>query len=277
MLVAFWSLYHGQACTTANLLATTLASSLALNNKCLVTQTHYKLNNLDFPLIGKNQELNESEFYRDLGIDALMRRAKAEPISSDIIRECSIDIIDNNRLNLLIGTKQQDRQTYENQFGLMLEGVLRKANKFYDYVMVDTNSGYDPITQNILKAADIIVINVTQNKHILDEFIENHKDRIDMNKVVFIFGKYDRNSRYNLKNLRRMYKVFNSSNAIGIPYCTEYHDALSDGKALKFIERNITADEDDENYEFIQSIKDAAGLLMKKANRKDFVEHGDID
>ena len=68
-----------------------------------------------------------------------------------------------------------------------------------------------------------------------------------------------------------MYKEFNKINTVAIPYCTEFHDALSDGKVLKFIERNMDAEEGDENYKFISAIKKVASMLLQKAQEERIV------
>lgn len=257
MKVAFWSSVHGQSCTTANLLAITLMTVMEYKRKSLILQNHFQLNNLEKPLIGKIEE----GLYENIGIDALVRAVKSAPLDDDTFYNSSISFL-NKQLSLIPGTTKCNRLIYENDMVHSIKQILEAADQYNDMVFVDTNSGDSDITQMILKEADIIVVNLSQNKSMIEEYIKNYK--YPQEKIIYLIGSYNQNSRYNQKNLIRMYDPFNKHNLSVIPYSTEFLDHLSEGTLIDFMVKNIEAQKEDSTFYFIQQVKHATDMIIKK-------------
>ena len=265
MRIAFWSPMHGTG-ATANMLAVAMAVANSTDRRILLTQTHYTMNNLEKPLIGEFGGMGDSDFFRDTGIDAVVRYFKSGFLSKDIISNCSIDLTPN--LVLLAGTRQSSRQTYDSPVMKRMVGyVLDTAEKYYDWVVIDTNSGYSSGSIETVENADVIVITLRQSRDMLDEmFAGEGFRRIADKKIFYLFGSYDPRSKYNMANLRRLYKRINSANSGGLPHCTAYMDALCDNRALNYMSSGMVADGDDEDSQFFAELKSISSKIIAMAS-----------
>jgi len=250
---------HGQTGTTSNLLAIAVMSTLQYQLKNMITQTHFNLNNLEAPLVSTSSAIAK-EYLMDVGIDALTRSIKSSPLDSDILENCSISLL-NKQLNLLPGTTKSNRDIYEYDMSKTITSILNAAAGFHDIVFIDTNAGRNDLTMKILQNADLIVVNLSQNKSTLDEYVMNYE--LIGKKVFYLIGNYNCNSRYNLKNIQKTYQWLKNKNTAVIPYNTEYMDAQSDGQVIHFIRNNMDCGKDESNAYFIREVKAAVNKIMK--------------
>ena len=87
--------------------------------------------------------------------------------------------------------------------------------------------------------------------------------------MFYLFGQYDPASKYNLDNLRKIYKQkITKENSGGICHNTQYMDAICDDRILRYITSNLEADEDSADYEFFEMIRDAAAKIVTLAEKK---------
>ncbi len=263
MIVAFWSNVHGQPRTTSNMVAMAVAIAMNYNRKCLVTQTHFNLNNLESYLIGSRE--NSRDVFMDIGLDGLASVVKLRAIDKDTIENYSIPLL-NKRLTLLPGTAGGNRKAFINDMGKTVAMLLNEMNKHYEMVFVDVNSGTDEVSRLILEKADIVVVNLCQNKSVIDNYVASWRP---MNKkIMYLFGSYDKDSSYNLHNLKLMYKPFSKEYTGVIPNNTGFMDAQSDGSVIKFMKRNSEAKKDGIDGYFMECVKEAASKIMKLAGEK---------
>lgn len=252
---------HGQAGTTGNLLAVAVMSTLKYGMKNMITQTHFNMNNLEAPLITTSGVMGK-EYFMDVGIDALARSIKTSPLDSDLIENCSMSFL-HNRLNLLPGTTKNNRDIYESDMSKTITGILHAVANYHDLVFIDTNSGSDELTRKIIDQADLVIINLSQNKYMLEDYLSRYE--YESKKVFYLIGNYDKNSKYNLNNMKKSYKWLKNKNTAVIPYNTEYKDAQSDGQILEFMLKNLNCDKDESNAFFIREVKTAVDKIMKYA------------
>lgn len=259
MQIAFWSIVHGQASTTSNLIAVSLMTALEYRMKLLVTQNHFERSTLESSLINKSYLKKSLTDLGDTGIDALSRFVKFNKVDKDSIVNYTTTIL-KNRFDLLIGTSNTNKELYFNNLGNVIQTIFDSAQEFYDILFVDVASGYNELSRKIVDKSDLVVVNLNQNVSVLDEFFSSHKDRLD--RCVVLISMYDDNSRFNHKMLSRKYGLKNN---IGlIPYCREFSDACNDGKAVDFFMRNLNADKDDNNYYFIKEVRNSVELILNK-------------
>lgn len=252
---------HGQAGTTSNLLAIAIVNSLEYHYKNLITQTHFSLNNLEAPLLTKSS-LFTREFYMDVGIDALSRSIKSSKLDTAIIEDSSISLL-NKKLNLLPGTTKLNRDLYEGDISKTISNILQAIATCHDIIFIDINSGKDPLSMKLLQSVDLIVVNLSQNKSLIEDYMLNYN--FHSKKVFYLFGNYDKNSKYNMKNLMKSYSWLNNNNLGVIPYNTEYKDALSDGQVISYFLKNLTCSKEDSNGYFMQEINSAIKKIVKFA------------
>jgi len=270
MKIAFWSNTPGQAGTTSNLLAVSLYISLKYKFNSILTQTAFRGNNMETPLIGVSSR--NTDLFQDVGIDSLMREIKAAALTKTDFHNCSVSVI--KGLNLITSTSKENEDHYKVDVDKTFENIIHYAESFFDIVFIDTLAGKNDVTNKVLEEADLIVINLSQNKTMLDEFFKNTS--LDLNKAFFIIGNYDKNSTQNIANLTRRYKKINGMNSAVIPHDTDFLDAQSAGTLVDFMKRNIKADKDDNNYDFMNGVTSAANKILKKIGIKEEAENDAI-
>lgn len=267
MKIAFWSNVHGQTGTTSNMVAIAAAVSMSYRYKCLVTQAHFNMNSLEASLIGSRE--NSRDIFMDAGIDTLLRSIKLAPLEKSTFDNNTISLLQ-RKLYLLPGTTSENQKIYYKDMAKVFGRILSEAEKHYDIVFTDLNSGSDEISDMVLRQADITVINLCQNKSMLESYFSSAKyhDQFHNQKVFYLIGNYDRASVYNIHNLKLLYKPLSARSSDIIPYNTEFRDALSDGRAVKFLRRNLDTSGTGADSYFKSCILRASGKLLTLAGEK---------
>ena len=261
MKIAFWSPLHGTG-TTSSMLAVAIAYGVSENKKVLLTQTHYNLNNLEKPLIG---DVGEEDFYRDIGIDALLRHFKSGNITKDQISDCTIQV--GESLYLLAGTRNSSREGYESSMVKgMLSHIFNEVEKYYDIVFIDINSGENEYSLSVNEECDAVVVLLDQNLYMLDSFFE--ADNLKNKNVFYLFADYDTKSKYSLKNISRKYKKITKYNSARLWHSAQFSDAISDKKVFRFITDDLDCDRYHTEYDFFTSLKDTVLCLKNFINRQ---------
>lgn len=260
MKVAFWSNVHGQTGVTSNVIALALMAAIE-KKKVALLQSHFVLNNMSKPLVGT--DINPEEF-RDTGIDALIRDYKSRALSEDVIRTDAITVPNlNRRCDLYIGTGRQNEADYERELLTVFEDIYDSVDKFHNLSFIDVRSGYREVSQSILSCADVVVVCLNQNTHVIDRYFAKP---VDATNVYYLFGNYDENSKFTLKNLQKKYPALRKRSAM-IAHNAEFMDAQNDGQAVQFMLKNYNCAYGSANYEFVESLKtclDKFGLLRKE-------------
>ena len=254
MNIAFWSPMHGTG-TTSALLALSAAYSGLESKKVLLTPTHYNLNNLEYPLLGN---VGEDDFFRDTGIDAVLRHFKSGNVTEEQLSDCTIKTGKN--LYLLAGTHSGSREGFENDMvKSMIIRILRIAGQYYDIVFTDTNSGASAYSMKILEECDAIVVSLNQNLFMLDTLLNN--DRFKDKKIFYLFTDYDSRRKYNIKNISAKYKQIGKNNSGLILHSAGFADSICDKKVYRYITDNLDCDSDHADYDFFTELKNTVDKL----------------
>ncbi|HWT27082.1 MAG TPA: hypothetical protein VN131_04015 [Mobilitalea sp.] len=263
MKIVFWSPVHGQTGTTSNILVTSLITGMLFRKSSVLTQTHFNYNNLEAPLVGCNSKNTASaEYFRDVGLDALVRSFKAAKLDKEVLDNCCITL-PNTKVSLLPGTSKSNRDSFEYEMSFVLLNLLQAVEELKDIVFIDVCSGDNPLSMQVIADSDLTVVNLSQNMNVVETFLTAYKDKLK-SKLFYLFGSYDDKSKYNINNIRRRFrKYITSANSGVIPYNTGYRDAQCDGKVTDFIMDNMACEKGDENEFFIQNAKKSTEKLLK--------------
>lgn len=255
MKIAFWSNIHGQTGATSNMLASAIVNVVLHKRKTAVLQSHFSLNNLELPLLGRDMRTDD---FSDIGTDALIRDIKSRPLTQEIIHNNSISLMDRH-LALFPGTEKKSREVYEKDIQDIFQAIINEVAGCYDDVFIDVASGYNEFSNSLIADADLTIVNLSQNIYVLQRYFNTPH----LNKnILYLIGNYDRNSRYNLKNLERMFPPLKKKTGV-IPYNIEFVDAQNEGMVIPFFLKNIDCARESSNYEFIQSARRMAGLIER--------------
>jgi cellulose biosynthesis protein BcsQ len=255
--VSFWSNSH-QLGTTLNMTAIAVLAALENRLRIIVTHNHFDRSTLEAAFIEKRYIRHELTDLSDTGIDALSRFIRFNKVEKDEIAGFSTTIL-KNRLDLLFGTQNTNRELYVSNLNNAIRLILQSASKYYDLVLVDTAPGRNEISMKILEQSDLIVVNLSQNVHVLDNFLEDNFDFRD--KMMVLLGKYDSNSRYNLRAIR---KKLGQMDVHAIPYDVGFADACADSRVVDFFMKNLAADNEDIHYPFVRGVRETVEAILKR-------------
>lgn len=236
--IVCWSPLHGQY-QTSNLHITGLIMSLLHKKKVLMMQTQFSMNNLEGPLLGKRADTISNEgggIFQEIGLDTAVMYSRMNMLIEDTLERCCMTFPGTSLL-LLPGTETRNIETFNRDICSSVCRMIGQAEEYVDLVMIDTSSGNNDLSLKLMSSADLIIINLTQYRYVLNRFFSEYGERLAGNKNVFyLIGNYDKNSGYNIINCRRKYrKYINKDNSGVIPHCTKYMDAQNECNILGMV------------------------------------------
>lgn len=261
-IVTFWNNGNEQTGKTLSIVAIATYMAIEHNYKILVISTGYddliinnsfwqeeKKKKRNFGLFGPN-----TSAYMGNGIESLIPVMRSNKLSPEIVTDYT-KIIFKDRLEILRGYKG-NKSEYKEATN-MYNDIINLANKYYDLVFVDLDNemGEKNIDQ-ILNNSTIIVAVLSQRLNAINEFMELREEKPLFNNpnVLLLIGRYDRYSKYTLKNITRYMKEKNKISTV--PYNTLFFEASEEAEVPDlFLKLRKLSDEDDKNYFFMSEIK----------------------
>lgn len=236
--------------------AVAVLTALEYRLRILISHTHFDRSTLETSFIERKYIRNELTGLSDTGIDALSRFIRFNKVEKDEIAGFATTIL-KNRLDLLFGTQNINREMFVSSLKDVIGSILHSASGCYDLVLVDTAPGQNEISTKILEQSDLIVVNLSQNIHVLDDFLGMNPEYRD--RMMVLLGKYDENSRFNLRAIR---KKFGALQVQVIPYDIGFADACSESRVIDFFIKNLPVDRDDIHYSFINGVRDTVEAIL---------------
>lgn len=118
-----------------------------------------------------------------------------------------------------------------------MSDMLDYLSGFYEMVFCDIGSGNSGMLQSLGRRAALAVRNIGQNLSLIEAGLKEDKGFWQNQQIFYLFGCYDRHSKYNLHNLRHKYPELTGCNSGFLPYCTEIRDACSDRTLQEVLEK----------------------------------------
>lgn len=270
-IVAFWSNEKRETGQTLSMVALSTYMAIEHNFKILNVSTNFKDDTLEKCYWNLQKEtsfikkITETEKVVGLeaGIEGLVKIIKSNKTTPNIVSNYS-KVIFNDRLDILCAPTTKVYSEYL-EIAKMYPDILQVANRSYDLVFVDISKKMDEQEANhILEIADVIIVNITQKLQIIDEFftLKEENNFFKNNNVLLNIGRYDRFSKYNVKNVSRYLRMKND--VLAIPYNTLFFEACSEGKVAEFFLRLRNADTEDRNGVLIQEVDRMSKVLLSK-------------
>lgn len=259
--IVSWSPVAGQGATTSNTVG--LASVMALENahRSLLATTQLTTN-----AAGLSRKSKASVF-DDSGIDGLERLIKSKLLKPNDIQVYT-DTIYKSSLDYLPG-RMSGREKDE-----VLNVILHIAKEQYDFIWIDAESGITSSqTQDLLTKADLILISLPQNSHVIENFMANIPKQLQDKPYFILVSQYDEKASYSLRNIKRQNRV--AAPLFAIPYATAYRDAMNQNSVAEFFIRAMTVEKRDSLYSFIQSLKTINSAIVKQLGYTNVLEDGD--
>ena len=194
------------------------------------------------------------------GIVGLAKVVKSNKLSPENITNYT-KIIFKDRLEVLQGFRGEtsDYDELEKTY----PDIINLANSYYDLVFIDLDNEMNPsIREMILANSDLIVANISQRLTSIDRFMETRENTPILNskKTLLLIGKYDKFSKYSIKNITRYMGEKNKVSTI--PYNTLFFEACEEAKLPDLIFNLRKIDEEDINGFFLSEVKRTSENIM---------------
>ena len=266
-VVTFWSDGREQTGKTLSIAAISTYMAVEHNYRILIISTGYRDDTLNqcfwkekkvkrnFGLFGPNtNEILEE------GIVGLAKVVKSNKLSPENITNYT-KIIFKDRLEVLQGFRGEtsDYDELEKTY----PDIINLANCYYDLFFIDLDNEMNPsIREMILANSDLIVANISQRLTSIDRFMETRENTHILNskKTLLLIGKYDKFSKYSIKNITRYMGEKNKVSTI--PYNTLFFEACEEAKLPDLIFNLRKIDEEDINGFFLSEVKRTSENIM---------------
>ncbi len=266
MKVAFWSNTRGRSCVTSNLACISVLSTLISSDhqRIIVLENHQNILNLGNALFSQNsgQEVRENKNYQiEYGLSRLLRVIEqGENLSEDIVFRYAEHFLGERLFYLPAGgIRNQDMLEYRLERECIR--TIQCLEDYGDLILVDTAAAPLASTRKILQQADLVVVNLSQNRQMLDHFFRNYSTV--RKKAFYLMGNYDAESELTRAEVIRQYRI--PGNSLGvIPHNVQFSDAVSDGKLIRFLMKNYHCEKQDSNFDFMSSAKEAVSLCQNR-------------
>lgn len=239
-IITFWNnSKNGHIGQTSSLIATATLMAVEHNYKILLISTQIGDLDLDKAYgVSENSAmkflgLKEAKF--NSGIEGVMKLANSGKLTPNLIGNFT-KIVLKNRLEVIAGKKEtEDEQNEKFDFNDYPD-VIKIANNYYDMVFVDLDNGLDSnLTRKILAASNLIICNMEQKLEEVEKITELQKreEIISGRNILYLLNRYEKNSKYNIKNIVRNSKM--KRDMYAVPYDLMYSDSLQDGTVDQFM------------------------------------------
>ena len=163
-------------------------------------------------------------------------------------------IVFKDRLEVL-QTYKGGQEEYKNLCKMYPE-IINLANNYYDLVLVDLDAEVDANTKKeIIEASNLVIVNLSQRLASINNFMEIREKQpmFATKKALLLIGRYDKFSKYSIKNISRYMSEKNKVSTI--PYNTLFFEAAEEAKVPDlFLRLRKTVDEEDRNGFFIAEV-----------------------
>ena len=247
-----------------------LLISTALNDPLIRDSFWPQKKKSHFSLFSGSIKMKEVETSGIVGLDRMIRSNKLTP---DIITDYA-KIVLTNRLEILLGVEGD-----ENQYNVVKEKysqIISLANKYYDTVIVDLDNKIGKQTEiDILNTSDIVVALVPQRAKEIERIQKmiNEKYILNEQKTIMAIGRYMENTKYNAKNITR--NLLKEKEIINtIPYNNLFFEATQEGTVIDLFLNFMRIREKDENYNFVQELKNLNETIKGKLEMIQIMSNG---
>ena len=260
---------------TMSLVAIATHMAINNNNRILIISTtdkEDKINNCFFEeqqtkkmrlgILGNRTSAIDSES----GIEGIAKIARSNKLTPELITNYT-KVVFKDRLEIILGAdKNKIPQTEDNEKEITDEyiNLISVARMYYDKIFVDLDSNLsEEIRQKIVDISDLVIVNTSQNFSSLKKLKEKkeNSELLQSPKTLILVGRYDKFSKYNVKNISRFLEEKNL--ILTIPYNTLYFEAADEaGVPDLFLRFKKISDSDDRNALFASEVKRAAENII---------------
>ncbi|MCI9080258.1 MAG: hypothetical protein HFH68_15340 [Lachnospiraceae bacterium] len=262
MKIAFWSNVRGRSGVTTNMVCISALASIAGAGKSVLLENHYSCNSIaSIVLPGEQVELlkESGRYYNREGIEYVLKGLYSGKDGEELLRHAAMPLLYTS-MYYLPQSYIINKEVFNYEFSLVYKKLFDALGIFSDNVFIDTERNENLSSNAILTEADLVVVNLVQDKVALNEFFENYSSIKE--KSVYLIGAYQPELLFNYRRICYEYHI--PRDRIGIiPYNIELSEAMSEGRILQFLNRNYEKASGRENDYFMRHCKKSSMMVRK--------------
>lgn len=266
--ITFWS--ENEKTIGQTLSAALVATMMAIdhNYKTLLISLDWDNDTLEncFGAQESNSEIIKSlvqkkQMNLESGIKGLLKLADSNRITPELVHDYT-KIVFKNRLEVLYPPNEVEEKDEEDIIK-KIKNIIRNASRYYDYVFVDLKKGtrYKEHLE-VLSFSDIVVLNVDQNLKSIERTLLSKEYANISHKAIWNICRYDKNSKYNCKNLVR--NILKKQIVCQTNYNTQILDSAQEGSLAELLLRFRTLRSDEENLDTIVQAREVSEQVLLK-------------
>ena len=218
-----------------------------------------------FGIFGQSPSVLDTE----AGVEGLAKIIRSNKLRPEMITNYT-RVVFKDRLEVLLGrTKKKEiglDEDYNDGLDIAEEyiEIINMASQYYNKVFVDLDDNIGKeVKEQIIDKSDLVVVNSSQNYKSLKALKEDKKSNMLLKspKTLLLIGRYDKFSKYNIKNITRFLEEKNK--VLTMPYNTLYFEACNEaGVPDLFLKLRKMSDQEDRNAVFIEEIQRATENII---------------
>lgn len=269
-IVSFWAEGKKETAQTLSLAALTTYMAIEHNYKILVVDACFGDDTFEDCFWDSTKsktlekKLNEGKVDVSSGVEGVISAVTSNRLTPDTVRNFPRVVLKDNRLDILLRQKTSNPSEYEKNL-LYYKDFINIANKYYDLVFVDLPKGLESEgVRQILEISDVVIVTMCQRLRMLDDYLKlKDENEIFAKKAMIpLIGRYDRNSKYNAKNVARY--VGQKRDICTIPYNTLLYESADEHTVANYFLSVRLSGTNDRNVEFVKNLKNVDETLIYK-------------
>ena len=260
--IAFWSNSRGRGGVTTNMVCISALTSIAGAGKTILLENHYSCNSIASIILPGEQveRLKESgRYYNREGIEYVLKGLYSGGRGDELLHHAAMPLLYTS-MYYLPQSYIINKEVFNYEFNLVYKELFYNLELFSDYVFIDTERNENLSSNAILTEADLVVVNLVQDKIALREFFDNYPSIQE--KAVYLIGAYQPELLFNYRRICYEYHIPREKIGI-IPYNLELSESMSDGRILQFLNRNYEKASGKENDYFMRHCKKSSMMVRK--------------
>lgn len=146
----------------------------------------------------------------------------------------------------------------------MYQDIIQISAQYYDIILIDLGKGRSAFSETILNSSDVIVYGIDQRMTTINEYSElMQKTQFSSKQNTLLYcGKYQPESKYNVKNITRYLKA--RQGCLPILNTTLYTEAMEEGNVVDYFLKMRTVKSEDKNVQFMNNIQELSNSIIYK-------------
>lgn len=262
MKVAFWENIRPEIRSMDHLAAISIMLSIFYRKKVFLLDNGQDSNSFErvFQGVQRFYYVKEDANYivHRNGMDSILENLHNTVAIETLLQRSAVELIQ-DYLYYVPQSKVINHLAYEYQLNQELSTILKIYEKISDLTLIRARNGNNLSTKQVLDEADLVLVELTQDYHVLDEFFDNYSSIC--HKAIFVFSHYKRNSIsiYHIMNKYHLKKE-------QIVVLTEYHPlnaASVTGNLAAFIKENYNCRKESNHYRCMRELRRAAKMILQ--------------